>query len=195
MASVRLAVFASGNGSNFTALYEATQAGHLTADIVCLICDQREAFVLERAKKAGIPYYLVERLKKETKEDYEARLLQILESAKIDRVVLAGFMRIIGSTLLEAYPQKIINIHPSLLPKYPGKQAIREAYENQAKETGVTLHLVDQGIDTGPIIYQESFACLPEETLPELEKRMHTVEHRVFPRVLEKWLKGASVGR
>lgn len=193
MASIRLAVFASGNGSNFSALYEAYQSGKLSAEMVCLICDQREALVIERAKKVGLPYYIVERFSNEAKSTYESRLLKILRAEQVDYLVLAGFMRILGTTLLTAYPQKIINIHPSLLPKYPGKQAIRDAYEDQAREIGVTLHLVDQGIDTGPIIYQEKLECLPGDSLFDLEEKIHALEHRIFPRELEAWLKGASL--
>ncbi|AGY82617.1 phosphoribosylglycinamide formyltransferase [Carnobacterium inhibens] len=183
---MRIAVFASGNGSNFQAIAEAIASKQVDATLCFLFCDNPKAYVIERAKKMGIPFKVFSPKNYENRAAYESELLQQLELNAVDLIVLAGYMRIIGPTLLMAYANRILNIHPSLLPSFPGKSSIQDAFEANEKETGVTVHVVDAGVDTGPIIAQEKVAILPEDTVDSLEDRIHQVEHRLFPQVIQK---------
>lgn len=183
---MKLAVFASGFGSNFSALLEAEKQKKLSAEIALLICDQPKAKVIERAVNESIPYYCLSPKDFSSKAHFEKQLVQILEDHEIDLIVLAGYMRLIGSTLLEPYRNRIINIHPSLLPAFPGRTSIADAYYANVTESGVTIHYIDEGIDTGPIIYQEVVAKKPDDTLETFESRIHSVEHAIYPTVLEK---------
>lgn len=184
----RFAVFASGNGSNFEAIVKAKQTGDIQGKLACLICDKEDAFVIERAKQFGITYYVVEKKVEQTKEAYESTILDILMWHDVNFIVLAGYMKIIGETLLQHFDGHIINLHPSLLPKYPGKQSIKECYEAGECETGITIHYVDQGIDTGPIIFQERLDILEEETLEMVEEHVHELEHQWFPVIINQCL-------
>lgn len=186
---MRIAVFASGNGSNFQALVEYFHEKRLTDQFVWLFCDQLDAYVLERAGKLGIPTSVFSPKEFQTKKVYEEKILEYLLDKEVDLIVLAGYMRIIGSTLLDKYESRIINIHPSLLPDFPGLHGIRDAYEAGVEKTGVTIHFIDKGVDTGPIICQESVRVEKEDTLEELERRIHQVEHRIYPKVIEQVVK------
>ena len=190
---MRIAVFASGNGSNFQAIAEAIASKQVDATLCFLFCDNPKASVIERAKKMGIPFKVFSPKNYENRAAYESELLQQLELNAVDLIVLAGYMRIIGPTLLMAYANRILNIHPSLLPSFPGKSSIQDAFEANEKETGVTVHVVDAGVDTGPIIAQEKVAILPEDTLDSLETRIHQVEHRLFPQVIQKVIKNKTI--
>lgn len=183
---MRVAIFASGSGSNFEAIVTAVQRGELNLDVALLFCDQPRAFVMERAEGYGIPIATFTPKDFPSRRDYEAELLKVLQTYEIDFVILAGYMRLIGSGLLTAYPQKIINIHPSLLPAFPGLHGIRDAFEAGVGETGVTIHYIDEGVDTGPIIAQEKVVILPEDDLISLEARIHQVEHRLYVDVLKQ---------
>lgn len=186
---MRFAVFASGNGSNFEAIVRAVENKEISATLVCLFSDKINAYVIERAKKKKIPYMVIEKEKQETKESYEKKIIEYLEEKSIDFIVLAGYMKILGHVLLEKYPKKIINLHPSLLPSFPGKQGIHDAFYSKEKETGITIHLVDQGIDTGPIIFQHAISIARHETLSSLETRIHELEHQYYPIVIEKYIR------
>ncbi|SDQ29667.1 phosphoribosylglycinamide formyltransferase [Carnobacterium viridans] len=183
---MRIAVYASGNGSNFQAIAEAIASKQVDATICFLFCDNPKAYVIERAKKLGVPFKVFSPRNYENRAAYERELLNQLELHAVDLIVLAGYMRIIGPTLLRAYANRILNIHPSLLPSFPGKSSIQDAFDANEKETGVTVHVVDAGVDTGPIIAQEKVIILPEDTLDSLEDRIHQVEHRLFPQVIQK---------
>ena len=183
---MRIAVYASGNGSNFQAIAEAIASKQVDATICFLFCDNPKAYVIERAKKLGVPFKVFSPRNYENRAAYERELLNQLELDAVDLIVLAGYMRIIGPTLLRAYANRILNIHPSLLPSFPGKSSIQDAFDANEKETGVTVHFVDEGVDTGPIIAQEKVIILPEDTLDSLETRIHQVEHRLFPQVIQK---------
>ncbi|MGX6971120.1 phosphoribosylglycinamide formyltransferase [Vagococcus bubulae] len=187
---MRFAVFASGNGSNFEAIAKASQNGDIAGTLVCVFCDKKEAYVIERAKKYHIPYFVMEKKTSETKEEYEKNILMMLENEKIDLIILAGYMKIIGPTLLNFYKKRIINLHPSLLPKFPGNKSIKEAYESDDLETGVTIHLVDEGVDTGPIIYQESLLINRSLSLQVFEEKMHQLEHKVLPTIVNQFILG-----
>lgn len=181
----KMAVFASGNGSNFQALYEATQDGRLDADIVLVVTDKPSAFVLERAEQAGVPAFSFTPREYASKQAYESMLVEKLDKAGVEWLVLAGFMRLIGPALLEAYENRIVNIHPSVLPAFPGKDAIGQTLEAGAEEAGVTVHFVDEGMDTGAIIAQRSFAVdgADRETV---ERKIHEIEHQLYPESLQQ---------
>ncbi len=186
---MRIAVFASGNGSNFEAIVEQFERGTIQGELVCLFSDQEQAYAIERAKRHQIPYYVLPKKKELTKADYEKQLLTILEKENIELIVLAGYMRILGETLLNKYPKRIINLHPSLLPKFPGKQGIKEAFFAKERETGITIHIVDSGIDTGPIIFQKKISLVEDETLEALERRIHALEHYFYPKIIADFVR------
>jgi phosphoribosylglycinamide formyltransferase-1 len=176
-----LAVFASGNGTNFEAL-----AGALAPTrhaLVCLVVDRKDAFALRRAEKLGVPSYVVS-YKGKRREDAEEEMLAILASRGADYIALAGFMRLLSPRLIDAYPSRIVNIHPALLPKYPGTQGIEESYRSGDRELGITIHYVDYGLDSGPPIRQQSFTRSGAETIDEIESRIHELEHHWYPRVM-----------
>ena len=181
---MRVAILASGNGSNFEALAHQFQAGLLPGELAFVFSDHHDAYVLERAQRLNVRAFSFEVKEFENKAAYEKALLQLLQEQQIDLIVLAGYMRIIGQTLLSHYSNRILNIHPSLLPSFPGLHGIKDAYEYGVKVTGVTVHLVDDGVDTGPIIAQEPVMILPEDSLESLEEKIHQTEHRLYPKVL-----------
>ena len=181
---MRVAILASGNGSNFEALAHRFQAGLLPGELIFVFSDHHNAYVLERAQRLNVRAFSFEVKEFENKAAYEKALLQLLQEQQIDLIVLAGYMRIIGQTLLSYYSNRILNIHPSLLPSFPGLHGIKDAYEYGVKVTGVTVHLVDDGVDTGPIIAQEPVMILPEDSLESLEEKIHQTEHRLYPKVL-----------
>ena len=181
---MRVAILASGNGSNFEALAHQFQAGLLPGELIFVFSDHHDAYVLERAQRLNVRAFSFEVKEFENKAAYEEALLQLLQEQEIDLIVLAGYMRIIGQSLLSYYSNRILNIHPSLLPSFPGLHGIKDAYEYGVKVTGVTVHLVDDGVDTGPIIAQEPVMILPEDTLETLEEKIHQTEHRLYPKVL-----------
>lgn len=181
---MRVAILASGNGSNFEALAHQFQAGLLPGELAFVFSDHHDAYVLERARRLNVRAFSFEVKEFENKAAYEEALLQLLQEQQIDLIVLAGYMRIIGQTLLSHYSNRILNIHPSLLPSFPGLHGIKDAYEYGVKVTGVTVHLVDDGVDTGPIIAQEPVMILPEDSLESLEEKIHQTEHRLYPKVL-----------
>lgn len=183
MSKVKAAVFASGTGSNFEAIMEAVD---LPCEIVLLVCDRPGAKVVEKADKYDVSTFVFSAKDFVSKADCEAELISQLQKAEIEWIFLAGYMRLIGPTLLEAYEHKIINIHPSLLPAHPGKDGIGDAFRAGVSETGVTVHYVDAGMDTGPIIIQESVPILAEDTIDTLATRIHAVEHQLYPRAIRQ---------
>lgn len=185
---MRVAVLASGSGSNFQVIAEAFQAGTIPGELALVFSDKKDAYVLERAAALGVPSKSFGPKDFGSKAAYEAALLEILTNEKIDFLILAGYMRIIGEGLLAAYPKKIVNIHPSLLPSFPGLQGIKDAFDYGVKITGVTVHYIDSGVDTGPIIAQGTVAIDPEDTLETLETKIHQVEHQLYPQVLAQIL-------
>ncbi|MED3552879.1 phosphoribosylglycinamide formyltransferase [Cytobacillus praedii] len=181
-----IAIFASGSGTNFQAIVDAVKAGKLSAVIKLLVCDRQEAYSIERAIKENIPSFVFTAKEYASKEEYETEILQKLRELEVDDVVLAGYMRLIGPTLLKNYEGRIINIHPSLLPAFPGKEAIGQALNANVKESGVTIHFVDEGMDTGPIIAQQSVPISKEETIESLQAKIHEIEHKLYPQVLQR---------
>lgn len=176
-----LAVLASGNGSNFQAIAEAVGEGGHT--LCCLICDRPDAYALVRAEHLGVPSHVVSYAGRKRTEA-EKDILGIFRKHDVDIVALAGFMRLLTPLVVDAYAGRIINIHPSLLPKYPGTNAIAESFHSPDTEVGITVHTVDHGMDSGPIIVQKSLQRISGETLQELEQRIHELEHRTYPAVV-----------
>jgi len=190
VAKLKVAVFASGNGSNFQALADAAREGRLGAEIRLLVCDRPEAYVVKRAEAAGVPTYVFRPRDYPSREAYEKEVLAELARRGIGLVVLAGYMRILTNVLVDAYTGRMINIHPSLLPAFPGMNAIRQALDYGVKVTGVTVHFVDSGVDTGPIIAQEALAVEEHDTEETLAERIHRIEHRLLPEVVRKIAEG-----
>ncbi len=186
---MRLAIFASGNGTNFEALAQAAEAKTIDAKISFLFCDKKTAYALKRAEKYDIPIYAFSPKEFNSKQEYETELLELLVREQIDLILLAGYMRIIGDTLLTAFPKRIINIHPALLPAFPGIHGIKDAFEAKVRVTGVTIHYVDSGVDTGPIIAQEKVRIGAKDTLESLEEKIHQVEHKMYPKVVAELVK------
>ncbi|AIQ39209.1 phosphoribosylglycinamide formyltransferase [Paenibacillus sp. FSL R5-0912] len=181
----RIAVFASGQGSNFAALVQAQQEGKLGGgSIELLVSDKPEAPVAQRAEEAGIPALLLRPKDFAGRELYEAAIVAELQRRDIGLIVLAGYMRLISPVLLEPYAGRIINIHPSLLPAFTGKDAIGQALDYGVKLTGVTVHFVDGGMDTGPVIAQHSVEVKPGDTADSLAERIHQVEYGLYPEVV-----------
>lgn len=182
---LRLAVLASGRGSNFEAILRACQAGELDAQINILISDKPDAAALDKARKAGIEACFINPRDYEDRDTYEKHLVNELRSHEVDLVVLAGYMRLVGKTLLQAYRWRILNIHPALLPSFPGLHAQRQALEYGVKVSGCTVHFVDEGMDTGPIILQATVPVLDDDTEDSLVARILTQEHRIYKQALQ----------
>jgi len=178
-----LGILGSGSGSNLQAIIDAIGEGRLNARIAMVLSDNPGAFILERAAIAGIPHGIIDCASHPSKfpESVQMETATSLREAGVDLVCLAGFMRLLKKPLLDAFPSKIINIHPSLLPAYPGVAAWEQAILAGAEETGVTVHVVDAGMDTGSVILQESLQVLPGETPAALHERLQKIEHRIYP--------------
>ena len=184
---MRLAVFASGRGSNMLAIARAIEEGKLPgASISLVVCDKPSAPVLEHARKMELSTFTFESKNFSAKKDYESEILRQLEKYRADLVVLAGFMRIIGPTLLQVWQGRMINLHPSLLPDFPGKDGIGDAFRAGVQETGVTVHFVDAGVDTGPVIAQKRVSIEPGESLESLEEKIHLLEHELLPQTIQR---------
>ncbi|QLG36967.1 MULTISPECIES: phosphoribosylglycinamide formyltransferase [unclassified Paenibacillus] len=190
MVNYRIAVFASGEGSNFQALVDAVRSGEVGASIDLLVCDKPSARVVQRAQDAGVECHLFTPKNYDSREAYEAEIVEVLESKDIDLVVLAGYMRLLTSVVVDRYAGRLINIHPSLLPAFAGKDAIGQALEYGVKITGVTVHFVDGGMDTGPIIAQHPVPILPEDTAESVSRSIHAAEQQLYPQVVSWFAQG-----
>ena len=184
--SFRLGVLGSGKGSNFVAIADAIAAGQVPAQVAIVISDVPEAGILAHARQRGLPAEYLAPGKFRTKLDEEAEraYVQRLQEAQVDLVVLAGFMRILKGDFLRAFAQRVVNIHPSLLPAFSGLEAWKQALDYGVKVTGCTVHLVDQGIDSGPILGQEAVPVLADDTSATLHERIQLAERRLYPAVV-----------
>jgi phosphoribosylglycinamide formyltransferase 1 len=187
---MNLAIFASGNGSNFSAIIKEIRKAKLKVNLVILVCDNPQAFVVKRAEKAKIRVVLVRREDFTNRFDFEAAIIQRLKYYKIDLIALAGFMRLLSPDFVKQYHKRIINIHPSLLPAFKGAHAIKDAFDKKVAFTGVTVHFVDEEVDHGPVILQEKIKIKGNDSLAALEKRIHSVEHKLYPQVLKAFVNG-----
>ena len=190
MAKLKVAVFASGNGSNFQALADGARDGRIDADIRLLVCDKPSAPVIKRAEAAGIETYVIRPREYPSREACEREILIELKRRGVELVVLAGYMRIVTPVLVDAYYGRMINVHPSLLPAFPGLNGIGQALEYGVKVTGATVHFVDGGLDSGPIIAQEALAVEPGDTEETLAARIHPIEHRLLLEVVQHFAEG-----
>jgi len=186
----RLAFLVSGNGSNMANLIRRIMAGEIRAEAALVISNKAEVKALEHAKNLGVPTAVISHKDYATREAFDEALVRCLESYKIDLLVLAGFMRVLTGEFVKKYWGRIINIHPALLPAFPGAHAIKDALDAKVQETGVTVHFVDCGVDTGKIIIQRKIPVLPQDTLEALEVRIHNVEYEVYPEALKQVLSG-----
>ncbi|AUJ52738.1 phosphoribosylglycinamide formyltransferase [Staphylococcus hominis] len=186
----KVAIFASGSGSNFENIVSKVDKGQLNnIEITSLYTDHHDAYCIERAKQLKVMVHINEPKDFENKGEYEQKLIQLLHSEEVEWIILAGYMRLVGPDLLNAYEGKILNIHPSLLPKYKGKDAIGQAFNSGDKETGSTVHYVDSGMDTGEIIEQRKCDINPDDTKETLEERVKQLEYELYPSVIAKVIK------
>ncbi len=185
-----LGVLGSGSGSNSQSIYEAIQSGELKAEIVVVMSDNPDAYILERARSWGVPAEVIDcgGFKTKFPDESQQTVADRLKEYGVDLVCLAGFMRLVKAPLLNAFPQRIVNIHPSLLPNFPGLHAWEQAVNAGATESGCTVHYVDCGMDTGPILGQAKVPVLPDDTAATLHARIQVEEHRLYPAMINKVL-------
>lgn len=187
---MRLAVLASGYGSNLQAIIDAVERGEINGKVEVVISDNREAFALERARRCGIEALFVSPRDYPGRENYDRALVALLRERKIELVILAGFMRLLSPLFVDAFRGKIMNIHPSLLPAFPGLEGVKQALDYGVKVTGCTVHFVDEGLDTGPIILQEAVEVFDSDDVESLHQRIHQVEHRLYPKAIQLFIEG-----
>ena len=187
MKRLQLAVIGSGKGSNFASILQSIGSGQLAADVRLVAADNPDAGILDLARGAGIETHLIDEPRFRTKlsPGVEAILAERMSAADVDLIVLAGYMRVVKSPLLDAFPGRIINIHPSLLPSFRGLDAWQQALDAGVKETGCTVHRVDAGVDTGKILAQSYVPVLPDDTAASLHARIQIAEHALYPQVLQ----------
>jgi len=186
-ATARLGVLISGSGTNLQAIMDAIETGTLDAKVAVVISNRQEAYGLERARDASIPAIWIDSAACSTASEYNTRIMDALLAHEVDFVVMAGYMKLLGVEVLNAFENRIVNIHPSLLPAFAGATGIKDAFEYGVKLTGVTVHFANERFDEGPIIAQKVVELLPQDTFESLEARIHEVEHRLYPEVLQ-WL-------
>jgi phosphoribosylglycinamide formyltransferase 1 len=187
----RIGVLVSGRGSNLQSLIDAAGRGVLGGEIAVVVSNVETALGLERARQAGIPAVFRDHRGKK-REHFDTEVAQILRAHQVDLVCLAGFMRLLSTVFVRAFPGRIVNIHPALLPAFPGLEAQRQAWEHGAKVSGATVHLVDEGLDSGPIVAQEAVSVRSSDTAQTLAARILEAEHRLYPRAVrtlleERW--------
>src|SRR4030043_865949 len=177
----RIAVFASGFGSNLQAIIDYNKDHGLNGEIALVFSNNKDAFALERAKENRIKSVFLDPSDYVTREEFDEKIIKRLEEEKIDLVVLAGYMFLVSQIFVRRFKNRILNIHPALLPSFKGAHGIKDAYEYGVKVTGVTVHFVDEGLDSGPIIIQRAVEIDHDESMEELEEKIHKIEHRIYP--------------
>lgn len=185
MAFLSVGVLASGRGSNLQAIMDACRAGKIPAKVVVVISDKERAYALTRAKKESIPSIYINPGSFSEKKEYEQAVLETLKKYGVELVCLAGYMRLVGKTILNAFPERIINIHPALLPAFPGLHGQKQALDYGVRFSGCTVHFVDEGCDTGPIIIQATVPVLNTDTEETLSERILEQEHRIYPEAIK----------
>ncbi len=182
---MRFAVFISGYGSNLQAIIDAVQAGQIKAELVLVVSNRKSAFGLQRAEKAGIKTAVFDPKDYTNTQSVDRDMAGYLRTERIDFIVLAGYMRLLTEFFVKSFPNKIINVHPSLLPSFRGMQGIKDAFTYGAKVTGATVHFVNEKMDSGPIILQDSVRIADNDTLETLAEKVHKIEHRILPKAIE----------
>lgn len=190
MPKLKLGVLASGRGSNFQSIINAINSRRLIAEIVVLITDNTTAFAIERAKKHGIEYLVISPKEYSSGDDFFVKIAEELKKRDAGLVILAGFMRIVRKPLIDAFPNLMMNIHPALLPAFPGLHGQRQALEYGVKISGCTVHFVDEGMDTGPIIIQAAVPLLQDDTEETLSERILKLEHEIYPEAIRLFSEG-----
>ena len=185
MKTFKVAVLISGNGSNLQALIDNFKEEESIVDINCVISNKKDAFGLERAARAAIDNYFVDHTKFKNRETFDQELIRVLDAYNPDLIVLAGFMRILSEVFVEKYLGKLINIHPSLLPKYPGLETHKKVIENKETRHGVTIHYVDKTLDGGPICAQSEIE-VTTKNINDLQEQIHKIEHEIYPAVVQQ---------
>ncbi|WP_338431262.1 phosphoribosylglycinamide formyltransferase [Synechococcus elongatus] len=178
---IALGVLASGNGSNFEALAQAIAAGQLQAEIRLLIYNNPEAYVRQRAERLGIPALLLDHRQFASREDLDTAIITAFRDRGVEWIAMAGWMRLVTETLIQAFPERIINIHPSLLPSFKGIRAVEQAIAAKVRISGCTAHLVTLDVDSGPILVQAAVPVLPDDTVDSLQQRIQVEEHKILP--------------
>ncbi|MDI6717146.1 MAG: phosphoribosylglycinamide formyltransferase [Actinomycetota bacterium] len=186
----RLGVLISGSGSNLQAIIDNSEAGQLPAKVAVVISNKEDAYGLERAKKHGIPNIALRRKDYPDESSYNNAILKILKDHSVDLVIMAGYMRLLGKEVLDAYPNRVMNIHPALLPSFPGAHGIKDALAYGVKVTGVTVHFANEVFDEGPIILQEAVPVFEGDTEDTLAERIHAVEHVIYPHAIKLYCEG-----
>ena len=187
---MNFAVLASGRGGNLKAIIDAVKGGAVQAHLKLVISDKKEAYALEHARKAQIPAVFINPKDFKDRELFDRAVIERLHEFNIDFVVLAGYMRLVSAYFIMQYPDKILNIHPSLLPAFKGMHAIKDAFDAHVEVTGPTVHFVVEEMDAGPIILQEPVRVDPKDTLESLEAKIHQAEHRLYPKVIDLFARG-----
>jgi len=187
---MNIAVLVSGSGTNLQAIIDRVTKGEIKAKIALVVSDNKDAYALTRAKTAGIETFVLSPEGFKSREDYDKEILKELKKKEVELVVLAGFMRLVSSHFVSQYKNKIINIHPALLPSFKGTHGIKDAFEYGVKRTGVTVHFVDRELDHGPIILQEAVEIKENDTIDTLEKKIHEIEHKLYPKAIKLFVKG-----
>ena len=187
---MNIAVLCSGSGTNLQAIIDNIKSGYIPAPLALVLSDRKDAFALERAKKAGIETVVLNPKDYKTREDFDKEVVKNLKKRDVELVVLAGFMRLLSPYLIKEYKNKIMNIHPALLPSFKGTHAVKDALDYGVKVTGPTVHFVDEDLDNGPIILQRCVEVKPGDTEDALLERVHGAEHKIYPEAVKLFVEG-----
>ena len=187
---MNIAILCSGSGTNLQAIIDAAKRGVIPAKIAIVVSDNKDAFALERARKAGIETLVLDKREFKTREEFDKKIIGSLKSKDVGLVVLAGFMRLLSAHFIKEYKNKIMNIHPALLPSFKGTHSIKDALEYGVKVTGVTVHFVDEKLDHGPVILQRAVELEEGDTEDTLLERVHKEEHRMYPEAIKLFAEG-----
>ncbi len=191
---MKIGVLASGRGSNFQSIINSVESGYINAEIVILITDNPDAYALERAKKHGIDSMVISPKEFPDRDAYYKHIADELEQKGVKLVILAGFMRVVRNSLIERFRNRIMNIHPALLPSFPGLHGQKQTVDYGVKISGCTVHFIDEGVDTGPIIIQAAVPAYADDTEESLSKRILTQEHKIFPLAVKHFVEGRIKG-
>jgi phosphoribosylglycinamide formyltransferase-1 len=186
----RIAVFASGFGSNLQAIIDYSEKCKFNGEVVLVFSNNKDAYALERARKNNIKNVCFDPKDFSSRKLYDREILNLLEIEKVDLIALAGYMLLVGIEILDKYKNRILNIHPALLPSFKGTHGIKDAFEYGVKVTGVTVHFVDEDLDAGPIILQEAVYIEQNDTLEKLEEKIHSIEHKIYPLAVKYFCEG-----
>ena len=188
--TLRVGVLISGSGTNLQALIDGCADGLVNAEVVVVVSNKKDAFGLERARRAGVDDVYIDRTAYTTFSAYNQAIADTMKEHRVDLVVMAGYMRLLGKEVLEAYPDRVMNLHPALLPAFVGASAIHDAFDHGVKVTGVTVHFANEKFDEGPIIAQEAVPVAENDTVETLEAKIHEAEHRLLPMAVQLFAQG-----